>query len=358
MGLRLWGCLNLGLCLRCRGLVLLARSGRGVRRRLGLYLRRRHNVLWLPLDDGGVRQVARCLHGLRRLAALVRHEHGRAALGLAGDLLEQAVLLRAAGGLRGLLLLAAGALLLLARGLLRGTRLLLGATTLLLEPRALAGTLFRTLAGRSLRLGARDLDLLLALGNLLLAHGERLLVLALDIGQDLALDLLLVRGAGLVAKRRDQVPEAVDRRVHVGHGIAAVRVRPIQNPHRAQQRRDGEHVVLARDLHVKAARVALDGKRAARRDVARDVRLGQELHGHVLQQVRELGVAHAGLERVAGVAQAGVLDDVRKQPIDARGALQVLARHERGAVRHAHARREVLWPNLYALNVHELCHRI
>ena len=78
----------------------------------------------------------------------------------------------------------------------------------------------------------------------------------------------------------------------------------------------------------------------------------------MLKQVGELGVAHARLERVAGIAQAVVLDDVRKKPIDARGALQVLARHERGAVRHAHARSEVLWPNLYALDVHELCHRV
>ena len=51
----------------------------------------------------------------------------------------------------------------------------------------------------------------------------------------------------------------------------------------------------------------------------------------------KLGRAHAVLEGLAGITQADVVDDVRKQVVHKRGRTKVAARHERRVIRDANA---------------------
>ena len=75
----------------------------------------------------------------------------------------------------------------------------------------------------------------------------------------------------------------------------------------------------------------------------------------MLEQVRDLGVTHHVAKLLGGVAQAYVLDNVGQQVIDARGALDIVAGHERGAFGQADACGERAGADLDALDVDE-CH--
>ena len=81
-----------------------------------------------------------------------------------------------------------------------------------------------------------------------------------------------------------------------------MQVRPVHHKGGRRQRTDGQRVVGARKLNLKDALVVLAYARAAARDAAGKPGLVHELDRHVLQQMAELGLAHAVLELAAGIA--------------------------------------------------------
>ena len=219
---------------------------------------------------------------------------------------------------------------------------LVGLAALPLDAGGLGGLALALLAGDDLRglrlgVGSRSLDLAEANADLLATGGQDLVVLLGEGGVDVTLDLLDVTLRGLGAQGVDETAKAVDDRGHVGRGVAAAGEGPVDDPDGAREGGCGEHVVLAGKLDLEGAGVVRDGIGLAGRDVAGDVGLGEELDGHVLEQVGKLGRAHAVLEGLAGITQADVVDDVRKQVVHKRGRTKVAARHERRVIRDANA---------------------
>ena len=201
----------------------------------------------------------------------------------------------------------------------------------------------------------------LRLGRALLLG--RLAALRRELSQDCAsfvtLDHVLADRRHWRGRNREalhQADQPVDRGVDVRRRVATARIGPLKDPYRARKRTDDQHVVRAGELDLVRAALVLDGKRAPAGDVSRNVALGEDLDRHVLEEVRDLGVSHHVLEGLARIAQARVFDDVRHEPIDARRALEVLARHERRRHGHLHARCEVLRADFDLLDVDELCH--
>ena len=160
-------------------------------------------------------------------------------------------------------------------------------------------------------------------------------MLLLGGGHHLVLRRLLDLGEAL-----DQVDQAGRNGVHVGLGVAATREGPLHEPGRAGERADHEHVVGALERQLVGALADLGG--LAARDVAGDVRPGKKLNGHVLEQVRELGVAHHVAEGAGLVPEAHVVAQLGHDLPNAGSALKVLTGHNGRVGRQLDGRVEVL----------------
>ena len=111
--------------------------------------------------------------------------------------------------------------------------------------------------------------------------------------------LVRILALGLGAHAQNQVAQARDRALHIGGGLVGVQVSPIHHEGGRRQRADGQRIVGTRKLNLKDALVVLTHARATARDAVGKAGLVHELDRHVLQQVAELGLAHAVLELAA-----------------------------------------------------------
>ena len=155
---------------------------------------------------------------------------------------------------------------------------------------------------RRTRDSARRVRLAVAIGVLLVLVGLVCLVLVVVL-------VLPNKGAPRLGQALDQLHQSPNRRVDVGHRTGTAREGPVDDPRRTGERAGHQHVVHARQLDAVGAVVASLGPRATGNDLVGDVGAREQLDGHVLHEVRELGVTHAVLENRAGVAHARMIDD-------------------------------------------------
>ncbi len=137
---------------------------------------------------------------------------------------------------------------------------------------------------------------------------------------------------GLGGKAFDQGDEALRDGIDIGGGVSATVVCPLDDPRRAGECTCDQNVVGTGEAQLEGPVIALDSTRLTSGNGTREICARKQLHGHMLEQMRELGIVHNVAERLAAIAVAGMVGELGDKVGNEVGACRIVAGEKRRIV--------------------------